>query len=228
MSKKRIDIEKLVQWAFRDELPKQGANPFSPWEPILRYGSNGGHRIDDDAPRGRLPAILGEPHPDARLIERAVNQLEPVEADKRGRGTHRPATVLVMIHAVSGSRPDWYPGSIKVLPIREGSRIRIVGKALGTNRNRTVRYEEGTYCPLRFEPTIEDVDHGRRNYLLWYNSLVHLVNTLELRDHIVLMPNLSPTPWIFPLTRRTKSLTSSKPSENPNTEPWPRAGAFAS
>jgi hypothetical protein len=210
---KQLDVERLLQWAYQDELSKGGEQAFSPWEPIIRYGDRGGVALDDAEYAGRLPPIFGEPHPDARVIERAVNALGPIEIDPRGH-PHKRTTVLVMIHAKYGSRPDWYPEPIRIYPIRNGSRVHIVGESKGRDRFGKVRYSPGAYCPLRFEPSIADVEHGRRNYTLWRNALETLAETLQLRDHVALRPSAPQAPWLEQLTGGGKSLTDLGRSES--------------
>lgn len=79
---KLMDIEKLLQWAYRDELTKGGPAPHSPWEPILSYGERGGMAIDDQiGPAMKLPPIFGEPHPDALTLGRLVRQIGDVVID---------------------------------------------------------------------------------------------------------------------------------------------------
>ena len=99
--RKQIDIEKLLSWAFLDELCKGGAEAYSPWTKV-----NLGTRVDDQfGAISRLPPIFGDPHPDAITIGRAVSKLEP------------QASALVMHHAILGDRPQPIMGPIRVLPI---------------------------------------------------------------------------------------------------------------
>jgi hypothetical protein len=75
--KKRIDIEKLVQWAVNDELPKGQSVTATGWDAIVptsrisRY-TKGGYQMGD-----RSDVYLdGEPHYDAILIAQAIRKLD--------------------------------------------------------------------------------------------------------------------------------------------------------
>lgn len=76
-TKTRVDIEKLVQWAYIDELSKRQTSAAEGiWDRLAQWGSIGG--VDPD-PGGRgnaqRYAQFGLPHPDAEEIERAVAAL---------------------------------------------------------------------------------------------------------------------------------------------------------
>ena len=76
---KSIDIEKLLQWALREELPKGrrvSTEPFQLIRPRHRRGFvPGGPRasVDDG-----LGFVAGEPHEDAEVVAQAVNGLQPM------------------------------------------------------------------------------------------------------------------------------------------------------
>lgn len=222
---KKVDIEKLLVWAYQDELVKGGDTSSASNYGILLNYAELGTRVDDQlGPSMRLPPIFGEPHPDAIEINRLVYRLQ------------KPAQALIIMHARMGTCPDWLPEPIKISAIRDGSRVRIVGKALGTNRNKTIRYAEGTYCPLQWSPSAADIDHAHAEYKAWHDGLLSLVNDLQLTEHIAVKPSAAPEPWvvdnvkpriIFSLTRRNESLTSLGTSESDRNEALARAGAFA-
>lgn len=76
-----ITIEKLLTWAFVDELPKGGGaegiySPKSAWS-LMDYIASFGVRVDIDRGRQDLPGRFeqGEPHPDAILVGEAVREL---------------------------------------------------------------------------------------------------------------------------------------------------------
>ena len=67
-------IDSLLEWAYSEELPK--APPSSSqrnWRSIVEYGSRGG--IDVGQSSAARYTHYEEPHPDARIIEAAVNAL---------------------------------------------------------------------------------------------------------------------------------------------------------
>ena len=70
---KPIDVERLLHWAYRDELVKGGDIVSSSFGIVIRLGQLG-TVVDNDQFEhvGKLPPIFGEPHPDAKLIEREV------------------------------------------------------------------------------------------------------------------------------------------------------------
>jgi hypothetical protein len=72
--KKQVDIEALLTWAYRDELPKQSVGGLTGWERTILLGtrvdeSNRDHDVE-------LPVALGPPHPDALTLDHAVRSLE--------------------------------------------------------------------------------------------------------------------------------------------------------
>lgn len=69
-----VDIEKLLQWAYLDELPKrQISSAEGVWDGIREYGQRGG--IDIGAGGAQRYPHFGAPHPDAETIEKAVGAL---------------------------------------------------------------------------------------------------------------------------------------------------------
>lgn len=75
-----IDIERLLQWALREELPKGSAVAASAWDLITQYGMLG-TRVQTSgqgSPDG-LGFVDGSPHDDALIVAAAVRAL-PTEA----------------------------------------------------------------------------------------------------------------------------------------------------
>jgi hypothetical protein len=73
--KKTIDIEKLLQWAVREELPKGQAIGASSWDIVSQYAALG---VRVDVSRGGgdgLGFLAGDPHPDAILVADAVREI---------------------------------------------------------------------------------------------------------------------------------------------------------
>jgi hypothetical protein len=74
--RRRIPIEKLLTWAYRDELPKQTVSALTGWERMIYLGTS----VDEAPLHPKLPAVLGPPHPDALRIEWRVREMDPVVA----------------------------------------------------------------------------------------------------------------------------------------------------
>jgi hypothetical protein len=78
--KKKVEIEKLLQWAYLDELPKrQISSAEGVWDAVREYGQRGGIDVGHGAAQ-RYPHF-GLPHRDAEEIERQVAQLGSLTVD---------------------------------------------------------------------------------------------------------------------------------------------------
>lgn len=85
---KRIDIEALVRWAYRDELPKVAASAptFAPvmrpaWDAIAKLGTLGTVIQENRYGVVALPCASDEPHPDALAVADAVARLDALVFD---------------------------------------------------------------------------------------------------------------------------------------------------
>lgn len=81
MTKRQIEIEKLLQWAYRDELSKRMTSSAEGiWDQIEEYGRGG---INHDPGHGAAQRYshFGLPHPDAEEIERTVSALQDGQID---------------------------------------------------------------------------------------------------------------------------------------------------
>jgi hypothetical protein len=204
-TKKAVDIERLLRWAYLDELSKRHS---SPAENIWRH--MGSTSSAPSAPH----YDFGTPHPDALKIEACVLLLEPLKPEDWG--TFGPALMgdiwglfqardviivrslntafLIRHHAILGSRPHWNPA--KPHPYRvlatHGPRgnAKVEGKCWGQNR-----YSPGAYCPLRWSPSPITIAQERLDYAAWHLGLVTLAQTLALEEHDVLLPAAPARPW---------------------------------
>lgn len=82
MSKPKIemDIERLLHWAYRDELSKRQTSAAEGiWDRIEENAQRGG--IDPGHGAAQRYSHFGLPHPDAERIERAVGALEDTTVD---------------------------------------------------------------------------------------------------------------------------------------------------
>lgn len=75
--KKSVEIEKLLQWAYLNELPKRTLSSAEGiWDRLAQYGSLGGVNPDPGGSgNAQRYAQFGLPHRDAELIEVAVGRL---------------------------------------------------------------------------------------------------------------------------------------------------------
>lgn len=73
-TKRKVECEALLQWAYRDELPKRHTSSAEGiWDRLSQLGSLGG--IDPGHGAAQRYPHFGLPHPDAEAIERAVGAL---------------------------------------------------------------------------------------------------------------------------------------------------------
>lgn len=220
--KQALDVEKLLQWAYRDELPKKGFVESSPgWDNISTHGMP----IDDGSLR--LPPAFGAPHPDALVVERAVAGLDKqvmvdwaeslttllgelaayAPTSEWCLGASFNPQALVIMHARMGTRPPWEtepPRLVRVL-MPERSQHVVVGR--DANRN----YLPGAHCPLRLEPSVDLIVSGRAEYAVWRAALDDVRESLSgwtLREHEVLAAAAAREPWNTGVEKTPKILRS--------------------
>lgn len=79
-TRRRVEVEKLVQWAYRDELPKRHTSSAEgSWDRLAQFGSLGG--MDPGHGAAQRYPHFGLPHPDAEAIEKAVGALPDLVID---------------------------------------------------------------------------------------------------------------------------------------------------
>lgn len=124
---KTVDIEELLQWTYRDQMPKKD---FQPWDVISAVGELM-TQSDDGRPGVTRYAALydGGPHPDALAVHDVVKRLDainvrPTIEDPAALLSDMPDEVraeaapelqrysvnlslLVMAHGTKCSRPSW-------------------------------------------------------------------------------------------------------------------------
>jgi hypothetical protein len=219
---KRVDTEKLLQWAFRDELPKK---EFGGWtgsagmSPMFRLADLG-TRVDDWSDEPGFPLALGAPHPDALVVEAAVLALEDVGVNWPGS---KPLLMdelggllsdddptlsalvigtvgLVALHARMGTRPRWdYEPLPEPIVGRNGKPVvQYVGEGGQLVEGRKARhYGEGARCPLMWFPAPREAAYARLEWTIWCESVEQLGRDLagKLEDHIAIAPQLPRAPW---------------------------------
>jgi hypothetical protein len=119
--RRQIEVEALLQWAYRDELPKKYMSSAEGiWATIEELGHNGGVDVGHGAAQ-RYPHY-GLPHPDAIAIERAVSSLPDYPLDWQSEAADLLGPLIALIMPWCGpGRPvqrfsvaSWQYGATKV------------------------------------------------------------------------------------------------------------------
>jgi len=249
--RKAVDIEKLVQWAVREELPKGMSVAASSWQAISAYCALG-TRVDTFSWRGGpgdgLGRVPGEPHGDAVIIGRAVRELpsrlsvsEAASAaalfgdDLAGVAFLGMPDVLalsfnpialIMSCAAQGIRPNWNAGEVRPRKMltRDGRPV-LVGECKASNR-----YTIGAYCPLAYDdPSAGEIGIARAEWHVWHQALAALRDRLEgeLADHRPVGPSAPAEPWRSdaPVEAAPRIVESLVPLRKINAADRPRAGS---
>lgn len=219
-SRKVVDVEKLLHWAYREELPKDGGTTtwLSEMSPMFRLAELGTY-IDSWSEDPGFPKALGGPHPDALLINTEVMALTDVRIDwpatRPGLMGNLAALVgdddstlrhlvvarvgLVALHARMGTRPA-LTGEPKPEPIVGANGKPIVqyiddnGKLVEGRKNR--HYGFLARCPLMWFPQPREVAFDRIEYVIWHDALLELASRLSRLDaHWALPPAAPARPW---------------------------------
>lgn len=215
LEKRALDIELILRWAFRDELSKRSISSADGiWDRLtFGVGRDSGQRTATAAQR--YPHF-GVPHEDAELVEAAIAKLPDVEINWKKRGRfimgdfyglldaqaalsigRFSAAAWVTQHAACGTRPRWQTEPLRCYstPAPRGPGVMIVGECRGHNL-----YTSGSYCPLRWEPSIVSVAIARAEYVVWFDALRALVEALGgmLALFEPTGPGASPDPWRNP------------------------------
>jgi hypothetical protein len=98
--KRAIDIERLLTWAYREELVKRTTSSAEAlWGRLGEWQSLGvAYDLDRSVPQRY---DLGVPDPDAELIEREAGQLKDAHVDWEREGWARLGSVAALIHPVT-------------------------------------------------------------------------------------------------------------------------------
>lgn len=211
--RKIMDIETVLQWAYRQELPKasemSGAGgSMAPGFSIADLGVS----VDNWQHEPGFPAIMGSPHPDALTISKHVQALPPLEVDAvasrrellpeawrlidpddwlRTR-VHVDRAVYVISHAKMGTRPEWRAG---------WTLHRIIGrngKPMVDGLDANGAYQRGARCPLEVLPSPREIVTDRAIYAAWHLALGELAQALADRLETIAPepPECSPKPWM--------------------------------
>lgn len=211
VTKKPVEIEKLLRWAFVDELSKRlTSSAEGIWDHIEEIGQRGG--IDPGHGAAQRYPHFGLPHPDAEKIELAVSNLPNLIIDWKESGEALMGDMLalfnkrdvllvrtlltgalVAMHAKMSTRPDWRedaPQPHWIAAERGANRPKVIGECKGKDR-----YTHGSYCPLVYEPSPISIAETRADYACWHRGLVLLAESLELQEHVALPPAAPARPW---------------------------------
>lgn len=224
MAKPTKPIDKLLEWAYRHELPKgyRDGSTIAPPQisPMFKYAALGGP-VDNWAREPGFPIAMGtQPHDDALTINAAVEKLADVtiawnrssaavllgdrarhvaddEVEVIRRFKESPGG-LVALHARLGNRPIWRV---------EYELVRFVGKdrqsliRKGKARNsKNLLGNVRIKCPGR-TPSMSDIPdaavvvRARFEWLAWHYGLRELARTLDLTAFTVLPPEAPAMPW---------------------------------
>lgn len=214
-----FDVERLLHWAFREELPKQSVE--GTWgyssSPIARMMAIG-TEIDSGAHEPGFPAALGGCHPDAEIVGRAVLDLDDKKVDwpllRRSICEDLSALVpdndpalahliigragLLSMHAKMGTRPQ---GALQPLPApvigRNGKPVVQFlddkGRLVVGRKNR--HYGRAARCPLQWWPAPREAAFARVEYHVWHSTLTALAGLLRLEEFDVVPPAAPAQPW---------------------------------
>lgn len=207
-TRKPIDIEKLLQWALREELPKGQPVSASAYDAIVSYGRLG-TRIDTSRYGGGdgLGFVPGTPHPDAEIIGQvlrtqptgaALSELEcyeligdyaaldPLAVRAPARAVFNPLSLLIRC-ATLGQRMVWDIGLPHAQGLRQSNGKGIVfGQdadgdlvRLRPSANNSFRFEDRPRCHLHYvEPSIGELLEPRAEYTIWHRALGDLARAL--------------------------------------------------
>jgi len=223
---RRRDIEQLLQWAFRDELPKRTQPAFGPGyvSPLARLVDMG-VQIQETAGEPGFPAALGEPDPDALVIEAAVLALEhaPIDWPATRRNaigavggllddnepTLKYLTIgtpgLVALHAKMRTRPQWdlrpHPEAIRgkngkpEIRLRDRNGPAVKGKG---GPHGVPWYPTGACSFIDWWPAPRLAAFNRIEYSIWWQALDTLADYLkgQLAGFEPLNPAAHPSPWV--------------------------------
>jgi hypothetical protein len=124
-------------------------------------------------------------------------------------GTFQPKTLLT-VHAAGASRPDWRdeePKPTRVLSTN-GKNAKVEGKCEARDR-----YSLGAFCPLEWDPSPTSVILARADYVVWWEALQQIAETVELTRFTLLPPAAPAEPWFGEVDNVGEVITA--PPEGP-------------
>jgi hypothetical protein len=156
--KRPVEIEKLLQWAYREELPKkQTSSAEGIWKRVMDFGNRGG--IDPGHGAAQRYPHFGLPHEDAGRIETAVGNLEDRAIDWK-QDAEAILGHLIALTEPRNTKPagritGWYYADRKPVSVEfEPPRQVIMVRSLRVNALVTTHAKMGTRPDWREEPPI--------------------------------------------------------------------------
>src|SRR5215471_14721459 len=158
--KRRMDIEGLLRWAYREELVKRVTSSAEDvWGRIRDIGALGGVEVQHGGPQRY---DLGSPHPDAVAIEAAVAQLPDASIDWDAEAALVLGDLLALCDPTQDSRTTteerpttvaWptRAGGVKRMVLQPPRRVLLV-RTLRTSALVTMHAKMGTRPDWREEP----------------------------------------------------------------------------
>ncbi|WP_375455744.1 hypothetical protein [uncultured Methylobacterium sp.] len=224
-NKRVMDIEDALTWAYRHELPKRREGEgdgrmreFPSISPMFAICALGG-RVENFSREPGFPAAMGEPHPDALIIEAAVEELKAFAAHRfegeLGLLTHLPAGLdehaamarsmgqlfdLVRIKARLGGRPTFARTPEPAAIVGRAGKPIIYVMRHGTEQicgaEGKDRYPSGAYCAIQWEDP-KAILIERADYAAWWAAIDLLAHRLSgrLAGISVLPPAAAQRPW---------------------------------
>lgn len=183
----QVDIEALVEWAYRRQcvdrvvrmMSHRSTPPMcSPTDVMVRFAALG---VRVDASPSYVSAMGASAQDDAFVIHDAVLAL-PGEA-----------LALVIAHARGGSRPPWHGPDAEALVAQTDRRGR---------PRMIVDGRQPVACMLRHRVDPVLVAFGREQYGVWWEALATLASNLKgkLVDSDPLPPVAPREPWLLPFS----------------------------
>lgn len=238
--KRLMDIEQLLTWAFREELPKRRdgddgmPREYRSISPMFAMAALGG-RVENFSREPGFPLAMGDPHPDALIVEEAVKGLARF-AEHRFEGSlglltnlsqnldeHAAMTgamgqivELVRIKARLGGRPSFAACPLPAAVVDGRGRplvmIKRGDKEEPCSAEGKDRYPRGAYCQLHWDnPTSILIE--RAQYAAWWAGIDLLAHELagKLETIGVLPPSAAQRPW----TGETDAVLPKRILDNP-------------
>ncbi len=196
MTKQKLDIEKLLSWAYIDELPKQNTASNGLLADLAMLGG----LIDCGDNSGKMPVNVGPPHPDALMIDYYVRGLPHVRVDWKTQRDHLMGSLSAFLNTSDPIVAGLATGP--VASVREFPK----GKGDNTSLRASARAHKPKPKPRAESAAALIVMHARlRNRPFWDIGTPRIVpkrgqNNQPLMDGRLIRKNFYTTGSVCPLT----------------------------